>query len=160
MKSEANVRKKNSTFSFSSLFKMSGHNFVFILLLSSILFFRHLNAFEICKTCRQQHLEENNLTSSENENFLSQWKKNLDGRALVNWETEEDDRLLSRHRRNFGGKEPIDYAKAFNAVFTTTGWLTQGLEAFSDINFHLLGYTALGKILNSQLKGLCQVKLD
>ncbi len=128
---------------------MSGHNFVFILLLSSVLFFRHLKTFEICNKCRQQHLEENNLTSSENEEFLSQRKRNLDGRALVNWEMEDDDRLLSRHKRNFGGKEPIDYAKAFNAVFTTTGWLTQGLEAFSDINFHLLGYTALGKIFAS-----------
>jgi len=129
---------------------MIGRYFVFFFLLSSVLFFRHLNAFETCKTCQQQqHLEKNNLTSLENEEFLRQWKKNLDGRALVNWETEEDNRLLSRHRRNFGGKEPIDYAKAFNAVFTTTGWLTQGLEAFSDINFHLLGYTALGKIFAS-----------
>ena len=53
--------------------------------------------------------------------------------------------LVSAQRRNFGGKEPIDYPKALNAVFGHPGWLTQGLEAFSDINFHLLGYTALGK---------------
>ena len=53
--------------------------------------------------------------------------------------------FVSAQRRNFGGKEPIDYPKALNAVFGAPGWLTQGLEAFSDINFHLLGYTALGK---------------
>ena len=53
--------------------------------------------------------------------------------------------LVSAQRRNFGGKEAIDYGKAFNAVFGAPGLLTQGLEAFSDINFHLLGYTALGK---------------
>jgi hypothetical protein len=34
--------------------------------------------------------------------------------------------------------------KAINATFLVAGWLTQGCEAFSDINFHLLGYTALG----------------
>ena len=62
------------------------------------------------------------------------------------WET-GDGRILSRPKRAFGGKEPIDWPKTYNAVFGVTGWLAQGCEAFSDINFHLLGYNALGKIL-------------
>jgi hypothetical protein len=52
--------------------------------------------------------------------------------------------LLSRQKRDFGGKEPIDWPKTYNAVFGVTGWLAQACEAFSDINFHLLGYNALG----------------
>jgi hypothetical protein len=64
--------------------------------------------------------------------------------------------LLSRQKRNFGGKEAIDFPKALNAVFGATGWLTQGLEAFSDINFHLLGYTALGMFFScSSLDSFC-----
>jgi hypothetical protein len=53
--------------------------------------------------------------------------------------------VSSGQRRNFGGVEPTNYVAALTAVFGVPGWLTQGLEAFSDINFHLLGYTALGK---------------
>jgi len=66
---------------------------------------------------------------------------------------------LSRRKRNFGGKEAIDFPKAINAVFGATGWLAQGLEAFSDINFHLLGYTALGMFLCLNLACLQNQKL-
>ena len=65
--------------------------------------------------------------------------------SLQIWETAKDNKILSRHKRNFGGREPIDFPKAVNGAFLVAGWLAQGLEAFSDINFHLLGYTALGK---------------
>ena len=54
--------------------------------------------------------------------------------------------VISRAKRSFGGVEPTNYVLAFTGVFGVPGWLTQGLEAFSDINFHLLGYTALGKL--------------
>ena len=53
--------------------------------------------------------------------------------------------ILSRRKRDFGGKEPIDWPKTYNAVFGVPGWMAQACEAFSDINFHLLGYNALGK---------------
>jgi hypothetical protein len=55
--------------------------------------------------------------------------------------------LLSRQRRDFGGKEPIDWPKLYNASFGVAGWMAQACECFSDINFHLLGYNALGKIM-------------
>jgi hypothetical protein len=71
---------------------------------------------------------------------------NYDARDLQIWET-GGDKKLSRQKRNFGGREPIDYPKAVNASFFVAGWVAQGCEAFSDINFHLLGYTALGKVL-------------
>ena len=66
--------------------------------------------------------------------------------GLEFWET-GDGRILSRPKRDFGGKEPIDWPKTYNAVFGVAGWVAQAGEAFSDINFHLLGYNALGKIL-------------
>jgi len=56
-------------------------------------------------------------------------------------------KILSRQKRNFGGREPIDYPKAVNATFLVAGWVTQGCEAFNDIQFHLLGYTVLGNDL-------------
>ena len=58
-----------------------------------------------------------------------------------------DGKVLSRRKRDFGGKEPIDWPKTYNGVFGVPGWQAQACEAFSDINFHLLGYNALGKIL-------------
>ena len=70
---------------------------------------------------------------------------NIERRRLQIWEP-VGGRILSRQKRNFGGREPIDYPKAVNATFFVAGWVAQGCEAFSDINFHLLGYTALGKI--------------
>jgi hypothetical protein len=131
---------------------MSGYNFILFFLLSSVLFFHHLNAFETCRECQEKLFEENNSTNPQNEGVLmSQGIDHLDGKALQIWET-EGVQLLSRQKRNFGGKEQVDYAKAFSGVFMTLGWLTQGLEAFSDINFHLLGYTALGKILTLKQK--------
>ncbi len=54
-------------------------------------------------------------------------------------------KILSRQKRNFGGREPVDYVKAINATFLVAGWVTRGCEAFNDIQFHLLGYTVLGK---------------
>ena len=78
----------------------------------------------------------------ESELMLCNDKKST---ALQIRETANDNKILSRQKRNFGGKEPIDFPKAFNGTFLVAGWLAQGLEAFSDINFHLLGYTALGK---------------
>ena len=69
-------------------------------------------------------------------------------KILVNNKTkvETSFNVLSRKKRSFGGVEPTNYVLAFTGVFGVPGWLTQGLEAFSDINFHLLGNTALGKL--------------
>ena len=92
--------------------------------------------------CYNDSINENNYQSIPN----------YDARDLQIWET-GGDRKLSRQKRNFGGKEPIDYPKAVNATFFVAGWVAQGCEAFSDINFHLLGYTALGKILVLCQKG-------
>ena len=64
------------------------------------------------------------------------------------WNTTNEcsnDKVLSRQKRDFGGKEPIDWPKTYNGVFGVPGWQAQACEAFSDINFHLLGYNALGK---------------
>ena len=93
--------------------------------------------------CYNDSINENNYQS-----YL-----NYDGRDLQIWET-GGDRKLSRQKRNFGGKEPIDWLKTYNAVFGVAGWVAQAGEAFSDINFHLLGYNALGKVLE-----LYQVRL-
>lgn len=59
---------------------------------------------------------------------------------------DEDQKILSRHKRNFGGSEAIDYAKAIGGVFGPAGLVVHGCEAFSDIIFHLTGYTVLGTI--------------
>ncbi len=94
----------------------------------------------------------NCCNDSINENNYQSYL-NYDGRDLQIWET-GGDRKLSRQKRNFGGKEPIDWLKTYNAVFGVAGWVAQAGEAFSDINFHLLGYNALGKVLE-----LYQVRL-
>jgi len=70
------------------------------------------------------------------------------GKGLEVWD--DHGQLLSRKKRDFGGKEPIDWVKTYNAVFGTTGWMAQACEAFSDINFHLLGYNVLGKRRSSK----------
>jgi hypothetical protein len=93
----------------------------------------------------------NSVTSLENQNdkvFHSQ--TNLiqeicpDHKNATTLTTTTAATTVSRQRRSFGGVEPTDFRKAFIAIFGVPGWLTQGLEAFSDINFHLLGYTTLG----------------
>ena len=69
-------------------------------------------------------------------------------------EDDADGRILSRQKRNFGGREPIDYVKAINATFLVAGWVTQGCEAFNDIQFHLLGYTVLGEMVDNLLSSM------
>jgi hypothetical protein len=59
-------------------------------------------------------------------------------------EDPEDQKILSRHKRNFGGSEAIDYEKAIGGVFGPAGIVVHGCEAFSDIIFHLTGYAVLG----------------
>jgi len=58
--------------------------------------------------------------------------------------TPDNQIILSRQKRDFGGSEPIDYAKAIAGVFGPAGIVVHGCEAFSDIIFHLTGYTVLG----------------
>jgi len=53
--------------------------------------------------------------------------------------------ILSRQKRNFGGSEPIDFDKALTGVFGPTGLLVQGCESFLDIVWHVSAYTILGK---------------
>jgi hypothetical protein len=60
---------------------------------------------------------------------------------------DEDQKILSRQKRNFGGSEAIDYAKAIGGVFGPAGIVVHGCEAFSDIIFHLTGYAVLGIFL-------------
>ena len=81
-----------------------------------------------------------NLAQGENDCDLND-KQSLNSPAAG-----YDGKLLSRRKRDFGGKEPIDWPKTYNGVFGVPGWQAQACEAFSDINFHLLGYNALGKI--------------
>jgi hypothetical protein len=69
-----------------------------------------------------------------------------DGRGLEVWDDgSSHGQLLSRQKRDFGGKEPLDWGKLYNASFGVQGWMAQACECFSDVNFHLLGYNALGK---------------
>jgi hypothetical protein len=68
-----------------------------------------------------------------------------------NTTTALDVQVLIRNKRDFGGKEPINWPLTYNAVFGVPGWLAQACEAFSDINFHLLGYNVLGKVLSQGL---------
>ena len=78
----------------------------------------------------------------------------FDGRSINL--TALDGPVLSRRKRDFGGKEPIDWPKTYNAVFGVAGWMAQACEAFSDINFHLLGYNALGKLRPPKFAGTDQ----
>ena len=93
-----------------------------------------------------------------NSNVDDWWFVGTDDRNCTSVRREDNDdvtdvsgRVLSRQKRNFGGREPIDYVKAVNATFLVAGWVAQGCEAFNDIQFHLLGYTVLGEPHPAQL---------
>ena len=60
---------------------------------------------------------------------------------------EEDEKILSRQKRNFGGPEAINFPLVYDSVFGVKGWLASGIEVFQDILFHLTGYTIIGKTL-------------
>ena len=58
---------------------------------------------------------------------------------------EEEGKILSRQKRNFGGSEPINFPLVYDSVLGVKGWLASGIEVFQDILFHLTGYTIIGK---------------
>ena len=119
---------------------MERHNIIIISVLLSFSFFQNSIANE-CST------NSYSCTSSAESST----------KILVNNKTKVETSLnvLSLEKRSFGGVEPTNYVSAFTGVFGVPGWLTLGLEAFSDINFHLLGYTALGKLIVFVIISFC-----
>ena len=74
---------------------------------------------------------------------------NYDLNNIINNETgncvEDDEKILSRQKRNFGGPEAINFPLVYDSVLGVKGWLASGIEVFQDILFHLTGYTIIGK---------------
>ena len=53
--------------------------------------------------------------------------------------------VLSRHRRSFGGQEPINWTLVIGNVLGPGGWTPLFVGANLDLVFHVSGYVVLGK---------------
>ena len=58
------------------------------------------------------------------------------------------DVVLSRVKRSFGGKEPVNMTLINTNVLGPNGWLPLACGASLDVFFHVSGYFVLGNILN------------
>ncbi len=63
-----------------------------------------------------------------------------DGRSLA---------VLSRVKRGFGGKEPINFTLVQTNVLGPPGWLPLASGATLDLVFHVTGYVVLGKLIST-----------
>ena len=63
--------------------------------------------------------------------------------------------VLSRVKRGFGGKEPINFTLVHSNVLGPPGWLPLASGATLDLIFHATGYVVLGKLINILKSGYC-----
>ena len=54
--------------------------------------------------------------------------------------------VLSRHKRSFGGQEPINWTLVIGNVLGPGGWTPLFCGANLDLIFHVSGYVVLGKL--------------
>jgi hypothetical protein len=98
---------------------------VFILVLFIFYFFSHTSASSSSDFSLENETDIS-LNTNKNESYFS------------------DEIVLSRHKRNFGGTEPINFSLVFDSIFGVKGWLSSGIEITQDIVLHVTGYTIIG----------------